>query len=322
MGLFGNTYARAFEIKKQQRYNAETEHEKIINEIRTANPRYSEVEMELQRLAARIAIAALSGDTSALAELKAKSEELSKEKEKLLGTTALPQVEYTCKKCGDTGYINGKICPCVTEIAKKLAYTQLCEEMPLDACRFDNFDLKYYSEKVDGGIAPRKRMTQVLKICREFSLGFKESGQNLLLLGKTGLGKTHLSLAIANEAVANGHSVIYGSVQNLVNKAAGEQFSYSGSTEVIDSLLGCDLLIIDDLGTEMSASFSQSCIYNVINTRIMKNLPTVISTNLTLEEIAEKYTPRVSSRIIGSYTLLHFLGADIRQQQKILSNRK
>ncbi len=321
MGLFSSTYTRAFEIKKAQRYNAETQYEKAVSELRAANPRFTEIEMGLQNIAARTAVAALSGDKNALETLKAKSEELSKEKQKLLGGTAFPQIEYACKNCCDTGYIGGKICECVVEIAKKLAYEQLCEEMPLDTCRFDNFDLKYYSDKADEGVAPKKRMTQVLKICREFSLKFSETGQNLLLLGKTGLGKTHLSLAIANEAVAKGSSVIYGSAQNLINKAAGEQFSYSGSTEVIDSLLGCDLLVIDDLGTEMSTSFSQSCIYNIINTRILKKLPTVISTNLTLEEIAEKYTPRVSSRIIGSYTLLQFLGADIRQQ-KALANKK
>lgn len=321
MGLFSSTYTRAFEIKKAQRYNAETQYEKAVSELRAANPRFTEIEMGLQNIAARTAVAALSGDKNALEILKAKSEELSKEKQKLLGGTAFPQIEYACKNCCDTGYIGEKICECVVEIAKKLAYEQLCEEMPLDTCRFDNFDLKYYSDKADEGVAPKKRMTQVLKICREFSLKFSETGQNLLLLGKTGLGKTHLSLAIANEAVAKGSSVIYGSAQNLINKAAGEQFSYSGSTEVIDSLLGCDLLVIDDLGTEMSTSFSQSCIYNIINTRILKKLPTVISTNLTLEGIAEKYTPRVSSRIIGSYTLLQFLGADIRQQ-KALANKK
>ncbi len=317
MGLFENTYTRAFEIKKEQRYNAEAQYEKSVSELRAANPRFAELEMQLQNIAAKIAIAALSGDKTTLKALRAKSEEISEEKQKLLGATAFPKVEYTCKNCDDTGYVNGKICPCVTSLAKKLAYEELCEEMPLDSCRFDNFDLKYYSEKSEDGVAPKKRMTQVFKICREFSLKFKENGQNLLLLGKTGLGKTHLSLAIANEAVTAGHSVIYGSAQNLINKAAGEQFSYSGSTEVIDSLLGCDLLIVDDLGTEMSTSFSQSCIYNIVNTRLLKKLPTVISTNLTLEEIAEKYTPRVSSRIIGSYTLLQFLGADIRQQKAL-----
>lgn len=321
MGFFSGTYTRAFEIKKAERYNAEAQYEKAISELKTANPRFTELEMEQQNVAARMAIAAISGDKKALETLRAKSEEIAKEKQKLLGGTTFPQIEYTCKNCNDTGYINGKICPCVVEIAKKMAYKELSEEMPLDTCRFDNFDLKYYKDKAEEGVSPKKRMTQVLKICREFSLKFKENGQNLLLLGKTGLGKTHLSLAIANEAVASGSSVIYGSAQNLINKAAGEQFSYSGSTEVIDSLLGCDLLIIDDLGTEMSTSFSQSCIYNIINTRILKKLPTVISTNLTLSEIAEKYTPRVSSRIMGSYTLLQFLGADIRQQ-KALANMK
>ena len=322
MGFSSKTYTKAFEIKKEQRNKANAEYEAARSKINLENKRLSEIEMQLQNLSARVAIAALSGDKESLSSLKKTSEELLSEKKEILDKTPLPTINYNCEDCQDTGYINGKICSCVNKIAKQLIFEELSGEMPLSDCRFDNFDLKYYTEKADGGVAPRKRMTQILKVCREFSLSFADSKQNLLLLGKTGLGKTHLSLAIANEAVSNGYSVIYGSAQNLINKAAAEQFSYSGATDVIDGLLGCDLLIIDDLGTEMNTSFSQSCIYNIINTRMLKKLPTVISTNLTLEEIGEIYTPRVSSRILGNYTLLQFLGTDIRQQKVLAGIKK
>ncbi len=320
MAFSAEIYKKAFEIKKEKRHAAQQSFENIKNELATANPRLGEIDLELGRLSAQAAISAMTGDVNTLSTLRERCEALNKEKQQLLGDIDLPKLQFSCPDCEDTGYKNGKICGCVEEIAKKLTFSELCKDMPIEQSRFDNFDLKFYPDKGDG-VSPRKRMTQIFKICKEFSLSFSEDSQSLLLLGGTGLGKTHLSLAIAGEVIDRGHSVIYGSAQNLINRAAAEQFSYKGDTSVIDGLLGCDLLIIDDLGTEMSTSFSQSCIYNIINTRILRKLPTVISTNLSLDEIGKVYTPRISSRILGSYTLLQFLGNDIRQQ-KALANMK
>ncbi len=321
MAFSAETYRKAFEIKKEERHKAQQSFENIKNELISANPRLGVIDLELGRLSAQAAIAAMSGDSAAVSSLRERCEALSEEKRQMLGAVDLPTLQFSCPDCRDTGYKNGKICSCVEEIAKKLTLSELCKDMPIEQSRFDNFDLKFYPDKGEG-VSPRKRMTQIFKICREFSLSFGKKTQSLLLLGGTGLGKTHLSLAIAGEVIQNGYSVVYGSSQNLINRAAAEQFSYKGDTSVIDSLLGCDLLIIDDLGTEMSTSFSQSCIYNIINTRILKELPTVISTNLSLDEIGKVYSPRISSRILGSYTLLQFLGNDIRQQKALADMKK
>ena len=175
-----------------------------------------------------------------------------------------------CTKCNDTGYVNGAICDCVKAIAADLSYSSLIGNMPLDSSTFENFDLKFYSdEKNEKGVSPKKQMTAVLKACREFAENFPE-GKNLLLTGSSGLGKTHLSLAVANVVLKKGYRVIYGSAQNLINEVNREAFDRSGSTEKIDSLNSCDLLILDDLGTEFSTQLSTSTVYNIVNTRLMK----------------------------------------------------
>ncbi len=323
MGFSSDTYKEAFEIKKREQHNASLRYEKLKSELYSANPRLEVIERELRNIGARAAISAISGNERAVDELRSAADALRTEKEKILAGVDIEAHRYACAACGDSGYLqNGKICDCVRAIAKELAHKKLCEDMPIDKCSFENFDLSFYSENTAGNTTPKKRMTQIFEICRSFADNFFGHNENLLFLGGTGLGKTHLSLAIANEVLEADGSVVYSSVQNLINKLSAETFSYSGSTDVSDNILGCDLLIIDDLGSEMHTSFSQSCIYNIINTRIMRGLSTVISTNLSLEELEKQYTARVASRIIGNYRMLAFLGADIRQQKAIKAMNK
>ena len=137
------------------------------------------------------------------------------------------------------------------------------------------------------------------------------------MLGSSGLGKTHLSLAIASAALEKGLGVVYSPIQNLIQKLEKEHFSYNSDTPILDDVLECDLLILDDLGTEFSTAYSQALIYNIINSRILTSKPTIISTNLDVEEIALKYNNRVASRLIGSYDIKKFCGSDVRQQKKI-----
>ncbi len=318
MGLGSAVYKKAFDLKKQRAHNARLKYERLQSEMYAANPHLEALERELRGIGARAAIAAIAGDEDLVLELKKRAGALKAEKDALLSDINLPDLQFECEKCEDSGYLkNGQICDCVKELARAIAREQLCEEMPIEKSRFDNFELRFYSDKAAGSTTPRKRMTQVLKLCREFADNFENHSDNLLLLGGTGLGKTHLSLAIAGEVLDRGASVVYGSTQNLINKLSAETFSYSGSTDVSDGILSCDLLILDDLGSEMHTSFSQSCINNIVNTRMMRGLSTVISTNLTLEEIEKQYTARVASRILGSYNLLQFLGGDIRQQKMV-----
>lgn len=313
MGFAKEIYRQAFEQKKADKYKAESLYEKALSDLREQNPDFLKTEQTLGRLSSRLGIAAISGNRKAVDALRAEIEALRLEKEDMLSVAAELKVQYACPLCNDTGYVGGKICECVERIARRLMAAELSKEMPLDDCRFDNFDLKYYSDGGEG-VTPKKRMTQVLRVCREFCE--KREG-NLILFGKTGLGKTHLSLAIANEFLNSGLSVVYASAQNLINSLADEQFSYSGESELLTSVLDSDLLIIDDLGAEMKTSFSESCVNNMVNTRLLKNKPTVISTNLTLDEIERSYSPRVLSRIVGGYTLLNCLGDDIRQKKAL-----
>lgn len=219
-------------------------------------------------------------------------------------------VRYSCKKCEDKGFVNGIMCDCFKELLKSLEYEKLCSNLPVNNCRFDNFKLDYYPE--GAGTSPRRRMESVLDFCKTYAAEFSQKSSSLLLYGHTGLGKTHLSLAIAGKVVEAGHGVIYSSAQNLFNKLEKEKFGRSdGNTE--ENILGCDLLIIDDLGAEFTTQFTVSALYNIVNSRELEGKPTIISTNLTPEQLLSTYSERIASRILNNYTLLRFDGTDIRQ---------
>ena len=219
-------------------------------------------------------------------------------------------VRYSCKKCEDKGFVNGIMCDCFKELLKSLEYEKLCSNLPVNNCRFDNFKLDYYPDGI--GTSPRQRMESVLNYCKTYATDFSKKSSSLLLYGHTGLGKTHLSLAIAGKVVEAGHGVIYSSAQNLFNKLEKEKFGRSdGNTE--ENILGCDLLIIDDLGAEFTTQFTVSALYNIVNSRELEDKPTIISTNLTPEQLLSTYSERIASRILNNYTLLRFDGTDIRQ---------
>ncbi len=294
--------------------NAELEYEKRKKCVYDNVKRLSEIDSQFASLAGELAGIALSGNKVKFEEIKKKTEQLTAEKNKIFKESGLDKgVAYNCPKCSDTGYIDGKLCGCVYETAKKVMTEQMSETMPIKSSRFDNFDLTLYPEKADDkGHSPRKLMSATFDLCRKFADNFP-SGENLLFLGGCGLGKTHLSLAVANRVIDKGYGVIYSSAQNLFSKLSREQFSRENGGEMLDNVLNCDLLIIDDLGTEFSTGLTVSLVYNIINTRLMQNLSTVISTNLSLPEIESIYSAKVLSRIIGGYTMRMFIGDDIRQ---------
>ncbi len=292
---------------------AEKEFEQKYAEIYKAHPELDELDTQIKIKSSKMALCVFSGETVQAEALKKEVASLNAKRRKYFADANLPSApKCSCDRCHDTGYFEGKLCACVKELASQICYANLISDMPLSESTFDRFDLSFYSDlKNDQGISPKKQMAAVLKTCRSFAEHFPNS-ENLLLTGSSGLGKTHLSLSIANEVLAKGNSVIYGSAQNLLNEVSRETFDRSGSTEKIDSLNSCDLLILDDLGTEFSTALSSSIVYNIINTRMMKGLSTVISTNLDIKGLGETYTERVASRIIGSYTICPCFGNDIR----------
>ena len=219
-------------------------------------------------------------------------------------------VHYSCPKCEDKGFVNGIMCDCFKDLLKSLEYEKLCSKLPVGSCRFDNFKLDYYPD--GAGTSPRRRMESVLNYCKTYATDFSRRSPSHLLYGKTGLGKTHLSLAVAGKAVESGYGVIYTSAQNLFNKLEKEKFGRSdGNTE--ETILDCDLLIIDDLGAEFTTQFTVSTLYNIINSRELEGKPTIISTNLTPEQLTSTYSERIASRILSNFVMLYFDGSDIRQ---------
>lgn len=236
-------------------------------------------------------------------------------RKELLKANGFPEdwldVPYTCKKCGDTGAVNGLVCDCFKTLLRSIEYESLCSKLPVDKCRFDNFRLDYYPD--GAGISPRKRMENVLNYCKAYADDFGKTSPSLLLYGMTGLGKTHLSLAVAGKAVEKGSGVIYTSAQNLFNRLEREKFGRTEDNSTEQSVLDCDLLIIDDLGAEFVTQFTVTALYNIVNCRGLENRPTVISTNLTPDSISKTYNDRIASRILSNYELLKFDGSDIRQ---------
>lgn len=312
------TYKKAFEIKNNALKEKNARRNMLLNAAYSTNPRLSEIDREISGIGAQLAITALSGDSEKIAVLRAKSVALSKEKSAIFKKEMVADIEYDCPLCKDSGYIDGKICECVKKIAAKVIVDELKKQMPLDACTFENFNLNYYSK--DGENA-RKRMTAILKLCKEYVNSFDpNSSQNLLFMGAPGLGKTHLSFAIVSGVVDKGFLPFYGPAENLFALVSGERFSGENKGSY-QAMLDCDLLVIDDLGTEFLNEFSKSIFYNLINTRLLSKKPTIINTNLTMKEIADRYGERIASRLIGGYNANKFIGMDIRQQKFLEENR-
>ena len=222
------------------------------------------------------------------------------------------QVHYTCEKCSDSGYIDGiKMCSCLRELIIKGRIESSAMGKLIEKQSFDNFELGVYA--YDPKV--QERMKMILAMAKNYVRDFKEKRDNLLLIGKTGTGKTHISTAIARELIHKGYDVIYDSAQNIISDFEADRFrsNYGREENRSDKYLSCTLLIIDDLGTEFQNAFTLSTIYNLLNARQNSDLPTVISTNLSPEELRAKYEDRIFSRIMGSGTkVLPFDGKDIR----------
>ncbi|MCQ2478259.1 MAG: ATP-binding protein [Clostridia bacterium] len=280
--------------------------------LKETDSHFKETEDTVRMLGANVALTAISGDLVSLQELQKELTDLTKEKEKILNAADIKPVEYVCDKCKDTGFCDGKLCECITSDATNLMLEDLKRELPLESNRFECFNLEYYPAEQNGA-SPKKRMTEIFKFAKEYAINFNpKTSPNLLFMGSAGLGKTHLSLSIVYDLINSGYDCIYSSAYNLFAAMENDQFA-NRSNDTYNNAVNCDLLVIDDLGSEFLTSYVQSCIYNVINTRLLSGKPTLISTNLSMKEISEKYTARIASRLIGSYISKKFIGNDIRQ---------
>ncbi len=311
MGYNKKILITALEEVKEKGKNNRRRYDAKRQAIEQSDNRLTYLDNEIMKLGPMIGISALSGNNDRVKAIKEKVASLSAEREALLLNAGLGAYLPVCSHCNDTGYIGTKLCHCVLSRAKELSYKALSEEMPIEKSGFENFSLNYYEGE------NKKVMEKIYNFLNEYADNLNNKSSSLLFLGGTGLGKTHLSLAIAKKSVEKGLGTIYSPTQNLLHKLEKEHFSYSDETPLMDDVMGCDLLILDDLGAEFSTSFTGALIYNIINTRILAERPTIISTNLSMEEIEKRYTPRVASRIIGCYVIKKFVGEDIRQKKRI-----
>ncbi len=319
---------------KNRRNNAEYIAQQHRTELNAKYPEFQFIEAELAKTGFETVYAFSLPQEEAKAELsriREKNNQLREERKNLLTALNLPEdyldIKYTCEKCQDTGVIEyydadrhvsygTKRCECHNELLKKYASEKMSAMTPLELSSFEDFDLDYYSHNNNGGVfSPYETMKIVLSGCINYAENFDVDSNSLYFHGRTGLGKTHLSLAIANEVIKKGYNVVYGSVLNFLSKLEREKFGRTDTFETEDILIGADLLILDDLGAEFSTPVTMSSLYNIINSRIARNVPTIISSNLSLEEIKSRYPESIASRIIGNYKSIEFDGKDIRQIQ-------
>ncbi len=292
-------------------------------------PQLRVLEDEMISLSAQSGRMALRGDDSALKELKAKIIELKACQIELLLSHNLPadylDMQYECNKCKDTGFIGNEKCNCLKQAIADLIYSGSNIKSVLAYENFSKFSFHYYSDDYIEeaiGLSPLSNMQKVVANCKKFIKHFNTNHDNLLLLGNTGVGKTFLANCIAKELLDKGYTVIYLTAFRLFDILEKYKFgkddesSYQASNQ-FEYILDCDLLIIDDLGTELYNSFTNSQLYLIINERLLRNKSTIISTNLSLSDMNTNYSERVYSRIISSYCVLRIVGEDIRLHKAV-----
>lgn len=222
---------------------------------------------------------------------------------------------YTCPLCRDTGYVEGRVCRCVKEARTRYAYTHSGLGRALAGQTFDTLDMRYYSGTTSNGYSVKNIMESLVEYCRDYARRFKPGAENLLFIGGAGLGKTHIASAIGREVIDKGFSVVYESAQKIAEAFEAEHFGRVSGGET-GRFMECDLLIIDDLGSEYVTAFTVAAFFGLLNHRIINGLSTLVTTNLGFSDIESVYKERIFSRLRGEYKALIFCGCDIRRIKK------
>ena len=314
-------YEKAKVIMTQRRTTALSQNEQRIQEINDKIPEIKEINDALYATGKeliRMVIEAKGKDISKQIEsIKASNLGAQDMSKHILAAHGYPadylDVHFTCPKCCDTGSDGTKMCSCMKQLCGKLMADELNENAQLTLSSFDTFQLSYYSGN------DYFMMEKILNYAKQYAATFEKNSDSILMFGNTGLGKTHLSLAIANEVLKKGYSVLYDSAINILRKIESEHFSYDHLSDMLDLVMDTELLILDDLGTEYETKFYSSTIYNIINTRLNRSKPTIISTNMNFPQLSKRYDERVTSRLSSMYTCLEFKGSDVRLQIKKLN---
>lgn len=329
MSLDGKLLRDTISALHERRTAREAELYRRRSKVYSELPRVREIDQELRDTMLDIVARALKKGGDPAAELEAiqvRNLRLQEERCRTLRDGGYP-ADYIddspiCDKCGDTGFYMGKRCSCLMDIYKKLQIEELSSLIKLGEETFESFSFEYYDDiKPVDGMTAREYMTQNYYACQTYADRFGKNSRNLLLIGGTGLGKTFLSTCIAKVVSEKGFSVVYDTAVGIFSKFEEEKFHRSYDVygnDGTERYLKCDLLIMDDLGTEMTTTFTVSALYNLINSRLINGRKTIISTNLSTGEMRDKYTEQIMSRLKGEYMTLTFYGDDIRQIKKKL----
>ena len=331
MGYEAAVLRRATKQLAQRRQEREERQERQRREIYAQLPRVAEIDRELKGTIYQIIAASLREGRDPAPSIKVirdKNLDLQAEKARLLTEHGWPadalDDKPACPKCGDTGWVGAAMCSCLKELCAREQIAELSRLLDLGEQSFDTFSLDLYSPLPWPGedMSPRENMEFILEVCANYARKFgKFYFRNLFLTGAPGLGKTFLSACIARTVSENGFSVVYDTAVNVFARFEEQKFARDREEagEARDETrryLGCDLLILDDLGSELTTPFVQSALYTLINSRLSADKRTVISSNLSMDQVRQRYTPQIASRLEGEYRVLPFYGDDIRLLRK------
>ncbi len=315
--------ARARARLEEARRERERENEQNRNLAYERYPRLKEIEKQLRLTMTKLIVTTLrrgEDPSEAIARIRGENLALQREREWILESEEIDYDTPICTTCEGRGYVGSNMCSCLRELCRQEQKKELTSLLGSGRESFETFRLEYYSNEVDPtlGVSPRRLMQANLVFCRKYAQNFTPDCGSLLFVGPTGLGKTFLSACIARAVADRGYSVVYETAIRLFGDFEAEKFN-QGTEEargLSRKYLTCDLLIIDDLGSEMTTAFTISALYHVINTRMMENKATIISTNMSDINLEQRYSPQIASRIQGTFHALKFAGQDIRFMKK------
>lgn len=329
MGLSNSQYNAVMREYEEQQRNNRRDQERRVARVYACVPQIEALDQEIAVRGAASARRALGGDSGARESLRRELSDLREQKALLLQAAGFPpdymEMRYRCPDCQDTGYAGGKRCHCFEQARMQILYDQSNIREVLERENFDTFSYQYFddSRRLPGlPMTERAYMELIVKRCRAFADNFKEKGGNLLFTGTTGVGKTFLTNCIARELLRRYVSVIYLSAHDLFEIFSRYKFHYESEEEAEGAyrhILECEMLIIDDLGTEVNNTFVSSQLFYCINERLLRKRGTIISTNLSMDQLRDAYSDRVTSRLMSSYTTIPLYGGDIRLKKRATS---
>lgn len=330
-----NVCEKAMQELQHRKFEAEDTQKKHLKEIEKSYPHIYEIYLKSKKSIAdafsSVWAKTIEEHDESLGNWKQQREKIKKELEQALIKEGYPSdylnIKYHCPKCEDNGYKESYMCDCMKELLKLYSSQEINEKSGIQLKDFDDFDFKYYSDKENPhklGYTIKETMQEIFNECRDYAdrAATQDISESLLFFGRTGLGKTFLSSCIAKRVLESGKSVIFNSCINIIEPIENEHFGRAENKGCLSDVINCDLLIIDDLGSEFSSPFAETAFYNIVNSRINKEKPTVISTNCTPEQLRNLYGARVYSRLKGEYQWFTFVGEDIRSQKNADAKKK